>query len=126
MAGLGLYAMGWCGFERAQVYSIAANKQTANVLFKDATAMCRAPIPDYDDGETPRGAWRRRHPRRGDNAHKIEHPATGSFFLPLAGGEQQSGPRPRMVLGRRDPRVHHRRADPDVGRRRSPRSPAAP
>lgn len=99
MAGLGLYTMGWCGFSRSQVYSIAPNKQTANVLFRDATAMCRAPVPGYDEDENLvhlghvvlRGEL--------DNAWKIEHPATGSFFLPLAGGEQQSGPRPRMVLG---------------------------
>jgi phage terminase large subunit-like protein len=98
MAGLGLYAMGWCGFERAQIYSIAANKQTANVLFKDATAMCRAQIPDYDDDETLEALGHVVLRGELDNAHKIEHPSTGSFFLPLAGGEQQSGPRPRMVL----------------------------
>jgi phage terminase large subunit-like protein len=34
----------------------------------------------------------------GDNASKIEHPGSRSFFLPLAGGTAQSGPRPRMVL----------------------------
>jgi len=98
MGGLGLYAMGWCGFARSQVYSIAANKQTAFVLFKDAVAMCRAQIPGYDEGETleERGDVVIRG--EGDNAHKIEHPETQSFFLPLAGGEQQSGPRPRMVL----------------------------
>jgi phage terminase large subunit-like protein len=98
MAGLGLYAMGWCGFERSQIYSIAANRQTANVLFKDATAMCRAQVPGYDEDDS---LMRLGHVvLRGelDNAWKIEHPATGSFFIPLAGGEQQSGPRPRMVL----------------------------
>jgi phage terminase large subunit-like protein len=99
MGGLGLYAMGWCGFARSQIYSIAANKQTAFVLFKDAVAMCRAQIPGYDEGETleERGDVVIRG--EGDNAWKIEHPGTQSFFLPLAGGEQQSGPRPRMVLG---------------------------
>ncbi|MDE8654781.1 terminase large subunit [Novosphingobium album (ex Liu et al. 2023)] len=98
MAGLGLYAMGWCDFSRAQIYSIAANKQTSMVLFKDATAMCRAQIPGYDDGESldVRGDIVIRG--EGDNAWKIEHPATQSFFLPLADGKKQSGPRPRMVL----------------------------
>jgi phage terminase large subunit-like protein len=91
MAGLGLYAMGWCGFERAQIYSIAANKQTANVLFKDAAAMCRAQVPGYDDDESLQGLGHVVLRGELDNAWKIEHPSTGSFFLPLAGGEQQSG-----------------------------------
>jgi phage terminase large subunit-like protein len=98
MAGLGLYAMGWCDFARSQVYSIAANKQTANVLFRDAVAMCRAQVPGYDEGETLEGLGHVVIRGEGDNAWKIEHPGTQSFFLPLAGGEQQSGPRPRMVL----------------------------
>jgi phage terminase large subunit-like protein len=98
MAGLGLYAMGWCGFERSQVYSIAANKQTANVLFKDASAMCRAPVPGYDEHESLEALGHVVIRGEYDNAWKIEHPASGAFFLPLAGGEQQSGPRPRMVL----------------------------
>lgn len=98
MGGLGLYAMGWCGFARSQVYSIAANKQTAFVLFKDAVAMCRAQVPGYDEHETLEELGHVVIRGEGDNAWKIEHPDTQSFFLPLAGGEQQSGPRPRMVL----------------------------
>ena len=98
MAGLGLYAMGWCGFRRSQVYSIAPNKQTANVLFKDATAMCRAEIPGYDQDESLEALGHVVIRGELENAWKIEHPESGSFFLPLAGGEQQSGPRPRMVL----------------------------
>jgi phage terminase large subunit-like protein len=98
MAGLGLYAMGWCKFPRAQIYSIAANKQTANVLFKDAVAMCRAQVPGYDDGDTLEGLGHVVLRGEGDNTHKIEHASSQSFFLPLAGGAQQSGPRPRMVL----------------------------
>ena len=98
MGGLGLYAMGWCGFARSQVYSIAANKQTAFVLFKDAVAMCRAQVPDYEEHETLEELGYVVVRGEGDNAHKIEHPETQSFFLPLAGGEQQSGPRPRIVL----------------------------
>lgn len=99
MGGLGLYAMGWCGFERSQIYSIAANKDTAKVLFKDAVAMCRAPIAAYDNGESLESRGDVLIRGVGDNADKLEHPETGSFFLPLAGGEKQSGPRPRMVLG---------------------------
>ncbi len=98
MAGLGLYAMGWCGFPRSQVYSIAANKQTAYVLFKDAVAMCRAQVPGYDEGETLEQLGHVVFSGENDNVWKIQHPASQSFFLPLAGGAQQSGPRPRMVL----------------------------
>jgi phage terminase large subunit-like protein len=111
MAGLGLYAMGWCDFPRSQVYSIAANKQTANVLFKDAVAMCRAEVPGYDEDES---LEQLRHVViRGelDNAWKIEHPGSKSFFLPLAGGEQQSGPRPRMVLA---DEIHEFTADSQI------------
>ncbi|WP_231958667.1 terminase large subunit [Altererythrobacter sp. B11] len=98
MAGLGLYAMGWCGFERSQIFSIAANKQTSMVLFKDAVAMCRAQVPDYDEGDTLEQLGHVVIRGEGDNAWKIEHPGSQSFFLPLADGKQQSGPRPRMVL----------------------------
>ena len=98
MAGLGLYAMGWCGFKRAQVYSIAANKQTAFVLFKDAVAMCRAQVPGYDEDETLEQLGHVVIRGEGDNAWKIEHPGSQSLFLPLANGDQQSGPRPRMLL----------------------------
>lgn len=98
MAGLGLYAMGWCGFRRSQIYSIAANKQTSMVLFKDATAMCRAPVPGYDEHETLESMGHVVIRGEGDNAGKIEHPGSQSFFLPLADGKKQSGPRPRMVL----------------------------
>lgn len=98
MAGLGLYAMGWCGFRRSQIYSIAANKQTSMVLFKDATAMCRAPVPGYGEHETLEALGHILIRGEGDNAHKIEHPGSQSFFQPLADGKQQSGPRPRMVL----------------------------
>lgn len=98
MAGLGLYAMGWCGFARSQIYSIAANKDTAFVLFKDAVAMCRAQVPGYGEDETLEELGHVKIRGEGDNAWKVEHPDTQSFFLPLASGEQQSGPRPRMVL----------------------------
>lgn len=98
MGGLGLYAMGWCGFKRSQIYSIAANKNTSMVLFKDAVAMCRAPVPGYDEDDTLESLEHVVVRGEGDNAHKIEHPASQSFFLPLADGKQQSGPRPRMVL----------------------------
>jgi hypothetical protein len=125
MAGLGLYAMGWCGFERSQIYSIAANKQTANVLFKDACAMCRAQVPGYGEDESLEELGHVVLRGELDNAWKIEHPATGSFFLPLAGGENSrvrgrgwSSPT-KSTNSRPTPRSRH-------GSARSPRSLAAP
>ena len=108
MGGLGIYAMGWCGFPRAPVYAIGGDKNTANVLFKDAAAMCRAQIPGYDDGETLETEGHVVLRGEGDNVHKIEHPSSQSFFLPLASGENQSGPRPRLVLA---DEIHEFRTD---------------
>ena len=59
--------------------------------------MCRAPMPGEGE-DTLESTGEVLIRGEGDNAHKIEHPETGSFFLPLADGKQQSGPRPRMVL----------------------------
>jgi phage terminase large subunit-like protein len=68
------------------------------VLFKDAVAMCRGQVPGYPDGDTLESLSEVVVRGEGDNAGKIEHPGSQSFFLPLADGKQQSGPRPRMVL----------------------------
>ncbi len=98
MAAVGLYLMGWDAISRAEVYAIAWDKDQANVLFKDAVAMCRADIPGGDEGENleARGdvVIRGTH----DNAWKIEHPESGSKFQSLANGDAISGPRPTAVL----------------------------
>lgn len=44
-AAIGLYMVGFRGIPRAEVYSIAKDRAQANVLFADAVALCRAPIP---------------------------------------------------------------------------------
>lgn len=97
--GISLYLMGWYGVPRAECYSIGQDKATANVLFKDAVAMCRANIPGAEEGETDslesRGEVLIRG--EGDNAWKIEHPETGSKFQALANNESVSGPRPVCV-----------------------------
>jgi phage terminase large subunit-like protein len=98
MGALGLYIMGWCDIPRAQVFAIGQDKATANVLFRDAVAMCRADIPDEDEGDTLESRGEVIIRGELDNAWKIEHPATQSFFRTLAGGESQSGPRPAAVL----------------------------
>lgn len=102
MAEIGLYMSGFYGVQRARAFAIGQDKNTANVLFKDAVAMCRAPIPgEYEADEVPdtlvsldqaviRG--------EGDNAWKIEFPANDGLFQSLANGEAVSGPKPIVVL----------------------------
>ncbi|EHM01146.1 putative phage terminase, large subunit [Acetobacteraceae bacterium AT-5844] len=98
MAGVGLYLMGFCGIPRAEIYAIAGDKDQANVLFKDAVAMCRGQIPGEEEGDSleERGTVVIRG--TGDMAWKIEHPESRSMFQALASGESVSGPRPVAVL----------------------------
>jgi len=100
MAGTGLYLLGFCGRQRPEVYSIAGDKDQANVLFKDGVAMCRAPIPGYEDEPDnsleAKGIMIIRGV--GDNAWKIECPATQGRFQSIASQDAISGPRPYGVL----------------------------
>lgn len=103
MAAAGLYCVGFRGVQRAEGYAIAWDKDQANVPFKDAVAMCRAPIPPaegYLVDETDTLEAREAVIIRGtlDNAWKIEFPDTNSKFQSLANGDNISGPRPAFVL----------------------------
>lgn len=100
MAGLGIDMMGFAGKERSEVYAIAGDKDQANVLFKDAVAMCRANLPDRDEDEFESLESRSDVVIRGtgDHAWKIEHPATSSKFMSMASVDSISGPRPYAVL----------------------------
>lgn len=97
MAAIGIYLQGFYGKKRAEVYCIGEVKDTARVMFRDAVAMLRAPIPGAggdtleENGFTIRGT--------GDLAYKVEHPASGSFMLPIANGDAVSGPKPILVCG---------------------------
>lgn len=102
MAAIGLYMAGFYGIPRAKAFAIGQDRSTANVLFKDAVAMCRAPIPpaegdepDYADTLVERGVAVIRG--EFDNAWKIEFPESGSLFQSLANGEAVSGPKPTLV-----------------------------
>ena len=99
MGAIGVYIMGWCDIPRAQCYAIGEDKATANVLFRDAVAMCRAEIPGGEEGESLEGLGEVLIRGELENAWKIEHPDSGSFFMPIASGESQSGPRPAYVAG---------------------------
>lgn len=100
MAGLGIDMLGFADKERAEVYAIAGDKDQANVLFRDAVAMCRAKLPDLDEDEFESLESRGDIVIRGtgDLAWKIEHPTTSSKFQSLASGDSISGPRPYAVL----------------------------
>nr|WP_281352869.1 terminase TerL endonuclease subunit [Mesorhizobium camelthorni] len=99
MAATGLYMGGWHGVKRAEVYAIGQDRATANVLFRDAVAMCRAKIPGGEEDEHDSLLTRGDVVIRGelDNAWKIEFPESGSKFQTLANGEAISGPRPTLV-----------------------------
>lgn len=102
MAAIGLYMTGFYGIPRAKAFAIGQDRATANVLFKDAVAMCRAPIPpaegdEVDEADTlvERGIAVVRG--EGDNAWKIEFPESDALFQSLANGEAISGPKPTLV-----------------------------
>jgi phage terminase large subunit-like protein len=97
MAAIGLYMMGWYGIPRSKIFAIGQDKNTANVLFKDAAAMCRAPIPGGDEEDTLEAREEVVIRGEGDNAWKIEHPETGSLFQALANTDAPSGPKPTLV-----------------------------
>lgn len=97
MAAIGIYLSGFYGAKRAEVFCIGETKDTAKVMFKDAVAMLRAPIPGKA-GETLEDiAFKIRG--TGDLAYKIEHPSSMSSMQPLANGDAVSGPKPILVAG---------------------------
>lgn len=97
MAAIGLYLGGFVDKQRPEIYAIASDRDQANVLFRDAVAMCRAPIPGYDD-ESLESQGHVIIRGTGDNAWKIEFTGTGGKFQSLASSDAISGPRPYCVL----------------------------
>lgn len=98
MGGLGIYEIVGQKRQRAEVYAIAEDRKTAGVMFRDAVAMCRAPIPGKGE-ETLENTGRVVIRGFGDNAWKVEHPASSSKFEPVANSDVISGPKPSLVLG---------------------------
>lgn len=98
MAGIGLYEIIGQKRQRAEVYCIGEDRKTANVMFRDAVAMCRAPVPGWGDDtlETEGKVVIR---GTGENAFRIEHPKSSSKFEPVANGDAISGPKPVAVMG---------------------------
>lgn len=98
MAATGLYVLGYCGIPRAEIYAIAQDKDQANVLFRDAVAMCRADIPGCEPGDSLESRGEVVIRGVGDNAWKIEHLESASKFQSIANTDAISGPRPAAVL----------------------------
>ena len=98
MAGIGIYEAVGRGVKRAEVYAIGEDRKTANVMFRDAVAMCRAAIPGKGE-ETLESSGRVVIRGFGDNAWKIEHRKSQSKFEPVANSDAISGPKPTLVLG---------------------------
>ena len=98
MAAIGIKLLSFSGIQRADIYCIGEDKETAKVVFKDAVAMTRAPIPGMG-GETLESNGRLKIRGTGDLAYKIEHLASRSSMQPIANTDSRSGPKPTAVFG---------------------------
>lgn len=98
MAAIGIYLQGFCKIRRAEIYCIGEVRDTAKVMFRDVTAMLKSPIPNRG-GETLLDGGRFKIRGTGDNAYKVEHPASDSTLQPIANTDSVSGPKPIAVMG---------------------------
>lgn len=88
VAGIGLYCLVADDEPRAEVYSAAAKKDQAMILFRDAVAMVDW-SPDLATRLTKTG---------GAQCWNLGYPASGSFFRAISSDDSQSGPRPHCTL----------------------------
>jgi phage terminase large subunit-like protein len=90
-AGVGLYGMMADGEPGAEIYPIAAHRDQAMILFRDAVKMVRQ-SPDLQSRITPSGGV--------DREYNLAYLATGAFMRPLSreAGKSGSGLRPHMGL----------------------------
>ncbi|MGB6230829.1 MAG: terminase TerL endonuclease subunit [Litorimonas sp.] len=98
MAAIGLLLMSFSGIPRAKVFCIGQDKITARVIFADAVAMCRGPIPGHD-GDTLESIGRITIRGTGDMAYKLEDKERGAKMEAIANTDSISGPRPTAVMG---------------------------
>lgn len=89
--GIGLIGMTADGEAGAQVYSAAAKREQAGILFADAVKMVK---------QSPSLKKRLQFSGGEGNEYNIAHHASGSFFRPVSRdtGKTGSGPRPYFVL----------------------------
>jgi phage terminase large subunit-like protein len=88
-AGIGMKCLVADGEPRAEVYAAATKKDQAMVLFRDAVAMYM---------QSPELLSRLTHSGTGEKVWNLAHPASGSFFRPIAADQGNSGPRPHGGL----------------------------
>ena len=89
--GIGLYGMTADGEAGAQIYSAAAKRDQATILFADAVKMVR---------QSPALAKRIEFSGGPGREYNMAHHKSGSFFRPVSRdtGKSGSGPRPYFVL----------------------------
>lgn len=90
-AGIGLYGMMADDEPGAEIYPVAAHRDQAMILFRDAVAMVDQ-SPDLSSRITPSGGP--------GKVHNLAHLPTGSFMRPLSrsAGKSGSGLRPHIGL----------------------------
>ena len=98
MSAIGILLFAFSGLNRAEVYCIGEDMNTAKVVFRDAVAMAKAEIPNRG-GDTLVSLGHLIVRGTGDNAYKLEHLASSSTFKPIANTDSVSGPKPIAVLG---------------------------
>lgn len=91
VAGIGLLGLLADGEAGAQIYSAAAKREQAAILFLDAVAMVK---------KSPRLQKRVKVHGAAGKEYNISHPLSGSFFRPVSRdhGKSGSGPRPYFIL----------------------------
>lgn len=88
-AGIGMKGLVADGEPRAEIYSAATKKDQAQILFRDAVAMCDQ-SPELQKRLTKSGT--------GERCWNLAYLKEGSFFRPISSDEGQSGPRPHIGL----------------------------
>nr|WP_279380452.1 terminase TerL endonuclease subunit [Polymorphobacter multimanifer] len=98
LASTALLVIGGFGRARAQAIITGPKEDQAMITMGDAAAMIRATIPGEDDGVSLESEGKFIVRGLGNNAHTVEHAASGGVFRTESGKSTQiSGPRPDLV-----------------------------
>jgi len=88
-AGIGMFGLTADNEARAEIYSAAAKKDQAQILFRDAVAMV---------DHSPQLRKRLHKSGIGERCWNIAYLKEGSFFRPISSDDAQSGSRPHIAL----------------------------